>query len=185
MSAASLRARHTAGAGNEPKRSAGPSPSTFKEKQPLFSFTGFAGTSGKSFFRAPGWVDTSLPPGATSQDSAYCPAPHWWVQAYSGYSLFFSPNLVWLGIALAVYAIAPYDLEAAKSGFAPGWMLWRAAVNVVVTFGYFGFWHLSLYWFGFGKRPFKADREWRWGKVLHNMWYTLLGALQWTGWEVL
>ena len=33
----------------------------------------------------------------------------------TGYSLLFSPNLVWLGIALGDYFFFPYDYEAAKS----------------------------------------------------------------------
>merc|ERR1711998_512084 len=55
--------------------------------------------------------------------------------------------------------------------------------NVGIYFIYCGFWHLSLYWWNWGKRPFNSVRTWRWGKLLHNMWYSFLGILQWTLWE--
>ena len=155
---------------------------------PVFPFAGFAGTSRGSFFRAPAWVDESKPPGTTSQASAYCPSPHWWAQAYTGYSLFFSPNLVWLAIALAVWALAPYDIDAAvRDGtLTAAWWRTRASVNLAVVYAYFGFWHVSLYWLGAGRRPFKADRApLRYGRLAHNLLYTTLGVLQWTGWEAL
>ena len=53
-------------------------------------------------------------PGMTSQTPAVAP-PGWWVKLVTGYFLFFSPNLVWLAIALADYFLFPYDYEAAKS----------------------------------------------------------------------
>ena len=139
---------------------------------------------GKFVGNAPGWVDVAKPPGATSQDAAYCPSPTWWKVMFSGYDVIFGPNFVWLIIALLNYALFPYDLEAAASGFSIRWILKRAAINVGITFAYTGYWHFILYWLGAAKRPFKPDRKWRWGKVLHNLWYALLGCLQWTGWEV-
>jgi len=150
----------------------------------IFSFKGFAGTTKGSFFAAPGWVDESKPPGHTSQKS-YGKSPDWWLSAYSGYSLFFSPNLVWLGCALLVYFLAPYDLAAAADGFAWEWISKRAVVNATFTFGYVGFWHVSLYWLGFGTRPFMPNRTYNWAKVAHNAFYTLLATVQWTAWEAL
>jgi len=151
-----------------------------------FNLGGLAGcVDGKFIGNAPSWVDLTKPPGTTSQDAAYCPSPAWWAQLFSGYQVIFGPNLVWLLIALAVYFVFPYDLTSAARAYEPGWIIRRALVNVGVTFAYTGFWHVSLYWLALGKRPFKADRIWRWGKLLHNMTYTFLGALQWTGWEVL
>jgi sterol desaturase/sphingolipid hydroxylase (fatty acid hydroxylase superfamily) len=107
------------------------------------------------------------------------------MSAYSGYSLFFSPNLVWLGCALLVYFLAPYDLAAAADGFAWEWISKRAVVNATFTFGYVGFWHVSLYWLGFGTRPFMPNRTYNWAKVAHNAFYTLLATVQWTAWEAL
>ena len=140
---------------------------------------------GKFIGNTPAWVDTTKPPGTTSQDAAYCPAPAWWKTHFSGYAVIFGPNLTWLTIALAVYLLFPYDLEAAAAGFSSRWILSRAAINLGVTFAYTGFWHVSLYWLGAGKRPFSPNRMWRWGKVVHNLFYSCLGTLQWTGWEVL
>ena len=58
-------------------------------------------------------------------------------------------------------------------------------VNIGIVFGYFGFWHVTLYWMHWGKRPFKPDRVWSWTKVLHNCYYCLLGAVQYTAWEAI
>ena len=151
----------------------------------IFPCTGFAGTSRGSFFASPGWVDEKKPPGHTSQAASYCPTPHWWATAYSGYSLFFSPNLVWLCIALLTYLLAPYDLDAAAHGWAWSWVMKRALVNTTLVFGYAGFWHVSLYGLGWSKRPFNPQRVYQWDKVLHNAFYTLLACLQWTAWEAL
>ena len=76
---------------------------------------GFAGTGPNgSFFETPKWVDKSKPPGLTSQDGAVAP-PGWWIPLVTGTFLFFTPNLVWLAIALMNYLVFPYDYQAAKS----------------------------------------------------------------------
>ena len=107
---------------------------------------GFAGTGPNgSFFETPGWVDKVenrthhtawmyLPknlllsqdkaPGMTSQTPAVAP-PGWWIKLVTGYFLFFSPNLVWLAIALADYFLFPYDYEAAKSLTELNWVFKR------------------------------------------------------------
>ena len=113
---------------------------------------GFAGTGPNgSFFETPGWVDkvyrtqdtphsVSLfyehptpknlllsqdkAPGMTSQTPAVAP-PGWWIKLVTGYFLFFSPNLVWLAIALADYFLFPYDYEAAKSLTELNWVFKR------------------------------------------------------------
>ena len=63
-------------------------------------------------------------PGMTSQTPAVAP-PGWWVKLVTGYFLFFSPNLVWLAIALADYFLFPYDYEAAKSLTNLNWVFQR------------------------------------------------------------
>ena len=151
----------------------------------IFTFAGFAGTSKGSFFKAPAWVDLSKPPGHTSQDASYCPSPDWWMQAYSGYYLLFSPNIVWLVFALTVYVLAPYDIDAAGEGFAWDWIAWRALVNLSLVFGYVSFWHVALYFGNAASRPYKPNRTYRWGKLAHNAFYNVLACLQWTAWEVL
>ena len=142
---------------------------------------GFAGTERGSFFRAPGWVDQAKAPGTTSQAPVYG-QPGWWVELVTGVFLFYSPNLVWIGIAAAIYLAVPYDMDAAKA-WSREWVLVRVCVNVAVVLVYFGFWHVSLYFAGVCNRPFNPSRQYRWSKLAHNLWYTLLGALQWSLWE--
>merc|ERR1711990_843524 len=106
---------------------------------------GFAGTGPNgSFFEAPVWVDQSNAPGTTSQEPAVAP-PGWWIPLVTGKFLFFSPNLVWLAIALFDYFVFPYDFQAARSFDSLDWVCFRFAVNFGITFGFFGFWHCALY----------------------------------------
>ena len=83
----------------------------------------------------------------------------------TGYSLLFSPNLVWLGIALGDYFFFPYDYEAARSLTDLRWVGRRFLVNFCITFGYFGFWHVVLYILNWAERPFLANRSYRVSKV--------------------
>lgn len=75
---------------------------------------GFAGTTKGSFFSAPAWVDPAKKPGFTSQAPALVGNPNW-ATLVSGKFLFWSPNLVWLAVALADYLIFPYDFEASTT----------------------------------------------------------------------
>ena len=51
--------------------------------------------------------------------------------------------------------------------------------------GWYGYWHTSLYAWGWGTRKFNGKNE---GpsrpRLFHNIWYCLLGMLQWTVWEL-
>ena len=86
---------------------------------------GFAGTGPNgSFFEAPEWVDKSKAPGMTSQDKVVAP-PGWWIDLATGKFLFFSPNFVWLCIALTDYFVFPYDFQAAKSLQKLDWVFYR------------------------------------------------------------
>merc|ERR1719336_2665460 len=146
---------------------------------------GFAGTGPNgSFFETPAWVDKEKAPGMTSQAGAVAP-PGWWVKLVTGKFLFFSPNLVWLTIALIDYFLFPYDYEAARSLTNYNWIVKRFLVNFAITFGFFGFWHVVLYILNWSERPFQAGRTYRVGKVVHNMWYSSLGVLQYTVWEAI
>ena len=49
----------------------------------------------------------------------------------------------------------------------------------------FSFWHVTLHLLHWCERPFLPGRRYRAGKVIHNMWYSLLGLTQFTLWEVL
>ena len=57
------------------------------------------------------------------------------------------------------YYLFPYDFEAAKDGLAVNWVMYRFLVNLVITFGYFGFWNLSLYKWGWGQRKFNTTKN--------------------------
>merc|ERR1711973_712258 len=120
----------------------------------------------------------------TSQAGAVAP-PGWWVKLVTGKFLFFSPNLVWLTIASLNYFLFPYDYEAARSLTNYNWIVERFLVNFAITFGFFGFWHVVLYILNWSERPFQAGRTYRVGKVVHNMWYSSLGVLQYTVWEAI
>ena len=86
---------------------------------------GFAGTGPHgSFFETPEWVDRRKAPGLTSQEAAVAP-PGWWIPLATGKFLFFSPNLVWLAIAITDYFVFPYDFRAAKNLHNMDWMLYR------------------------------------------------------------
>jgi len=144
---------------------------------------GFAGTGPNgSFFESPPWVDTDKAPGTTSQ-AVVVGQKGWWFNSLTGVFLFYSPNLVWLLIAMADYYFFPYDLEAAKSFNDLSWVTHRLLVNTTIVMGYFAFWHVALYLLHWSERPFKADRQYRVSKLVHNVWYTFLGAVQWTVWE--
>ena len=87
---------------------------------------GFAGSGPTgSFFESPGWVDREKAPGLTSQTEAVAP-PGWWLELLTGRFLFFSPNLVWLTVALLEYTIFPYDFLAAKSLTRLDWVYKRS-----------------------------------------------------------
>ena len=86
---------------------------------------GFAGTGPNgSFFETPEWVDKNNKPGLTSQNDAVTP-PGWWIDLATGKFLFFSPNLVWLAIALFDYLVFPYDFQAARSFRRLDWVIHR------------------------------------------------------------
>jgi sterol desaturase/sphingolipid hydroxylase (fatty acid hydroxylase superfamily) len=156
-------------------------------KKETYSFLeGLAGTRNGSFFTAPSWVNLHKAPGHTSQNESYGNNPDW-CALLSGKFLFFSPNLIWLLAAIVVYFIFPYpynDIPVAAT-FAMDWIGYRALVNCTAVLSFFGFWHVTLYFMEYGQRPFKQDRVYRASKVVHNIYYSILGALQWTLWEVI
>jgi sterol desaturase/sphingolipid hydroxylase (fatty acid hydroxylase superfamily) len=46
--------------------------------------------------------------------------------------------------------------------------------------GYIAFWHITLYFLNWAKRPFVKNRAYNVDKVLHNMFWTLSGIILWT-----
>ena len=87
-------------------------------------------------------------------------------------------------MALADYIICPYDLEKAKT-WSADWVIYRCAVNTFIMLTYFGFWSLTLYSLGFGKRKFNPEHVAGPSRMFHNIWYCVLGAVQLGLWEAL
>jgi sterol desaturase/sphingolipid hydroxylase (fatty acid hydroxylase superfamily) len=147
---------------------------------------GFAGLEGGKIFGSPqpgAWVDTAKPAGATSLLAWYGCAG-WWKPFLTQEAFFMSPNLPWFVIALATYLLFPYDLDAARRGWAAAWVLHRVYINVGLVLLYAGGWYLPLYHLGWASRKFNpSQRRPSRGRLLHNVWYTALGAAQWGLWE--
>ena len=135
---------------------------------------GLAGTGpGGSFF--------ALEPADAGRAAHRCSVPPdagWWKAYVLPHRLvLFSPNLVWLCIALLAHRLAPYPL---LRGSWHTFLVRRSLLNVGLVLAFFGFWHVTLYWLGWSHRPFNPRRTYRWGKVLHNVFHSCLGALVWT-----
>jgi sterol desaturase/sphingolipid hydroxylase (fatty acid hydroxylase superfamily) len=143
---------------------------------------GLGGTVHGSFFRVPDAIDTNKPPGATSIDLQGGPKtpPEVAKKILSGAAFFYSPNLTWFLIASFLWWFVPYQLHDPLTDV----LRQRLLVNHVVVLLYVGFWHVTLYWLGFAKRPFVPNRTYSWAKVSHNVFYTWLGIIQWTLTEV-
>eukprot|EP00041_Stephanoeca_diplocostata_P013846 m.246142 g.246142 ORF g.246142 m.246142 type:complete len:262 (+) comp19488_c0_seq1:184-969(+) len=143
---------------------------------------GIAGTVDGSFFKAPGWVDLQKAPGTTKQQpAAWGPLLK---KLLTGQGIIFSPNLVWLLAATVDYVFFPYDLERGKV-LAAEWIINRALINFGFAFAYYGFWHVSMYKASITERKFQPSSHPSVGNLLHNVWYSSLGVLHWTAWEVL
>uniref|UniRef100_A0A6S7ZRJ7 Fatty acid hydroxylase domain-containing protein n=2 Tax=Aplanochytrium stocchinoi TaxID=215587 RepID=A0A6S7ZRJ7_9STRA len=161
---------------------------------------GFLGTVDGSFFKAPKWVDLTKPPGTTDQSIPLQDAPDFWGMI-NGKNLFFTPNGVFFLLSVFVYMCFPYSYDnteynrvlhesnSAIISFLKVRMLPRLYVNMVMVYVYYFYWHGILYWSSFkdfyASRPFNPDRgeEYRYAKVVHNIFYTTLGTIQWTVWE--
>lgn len=180
-----------------------PSTSSTKNKPSssllVYLLDGIGGTVNFSFFQAPSWVDLSKPPGTTSQWDLNLGTPNF-KALVTGQSLVYSPNLIWLFFAAAIYTWAPYDIieqqqqqqllvadqQQQSSLWTTKWEWYRhrALLNTGVMLLYYGFWHISLYGLGWSSRPFAQGRVYRWSKLCHNVWYCMLGCWQWTAWEM-
>eukprot|EP00811_Abedinium_folium_P034029 NODE_6947_length_1622_cov_14.913712.p1 GENE.NODE_6947_length_1622_cov_14.913712~~NODE_6947_length_1622_cov_14.913712.p1 ORF type:complete len:424 (+),score=60.42 NODE_6947_length_1622_cov_14.913712:99-1370(+) len=142
---------------------------------------GVAGTNDGSFFKAPRWVDQEKAPGMTRQVLSTWSALAWNVATCR--HLIYSPNLVWFSITLLVYVVFPYDMALAQV-LDGGWVRARLFVNFGVVSSYYLFWHTTLYRLGWGQRKFMPDNWPSPINMLHNLWYTFLGVLVWTAFEV-
>jgi sterol desaturase/sphingolipid hydroxylase (fatty acid hydroxylase superfamily) len=98
-----------------------------------------------------------------------------------------TPNFVWALMSLGLYVFAPYNLEPnSTASIAPislAFFLERFPLWFGITFGYFSFWHITLYKLNMAKRPFIANRTYNLDKVLHNIFWTTSGIAIWTVFE--
>lgn len=141
---------------------------------------GFAGLLNGHLFGNPSYVNPSKAPGETPVELD----TRWWLPYLTGEFIYNSPNLVWLCIAVLTYFAFPYD-RALENGCDSKFVADRCVLNIALVLCFFGFWHVTLYWLGWAKRPFLPNRKYRWGKVLHNVFYSLIGAVIWAFFECL
>ena len=138
---------------------------------------------GKYIGEPPLYVDTTLPPGMTDLPTPTLQSWIWNIPS----ALITSPNFVWVLISLGLYANAPYDLgpnsAAAQAPISSVFFLERFPNWFGITFGYFSFWHVILYYCDTAKRPFLPNRVYTLEKVVHNAFWTTSGIAIWTVFE--
>ena len=138
---------------------------------------------GKYFGEPPLYVDKTLAPGMTDLPK---PTVQSWIQK-SPFLLVTTPNFVWAIISLALYSAAPYNLgpesSAAIAPINSTFFLERFPIWFGITFGYFSFWHVTLYGFNMAQRPFISNRIYNIDKVIHNAFWTTSGIAIWTIFE--
>jgi len=78
----------------------------------------------------------------------------------------------------------PYDYEAGKN-FSISFFIFRLSVNVFVCFSYTAFWYITLYVLDWAKRKYNPSYRPSGTRMFHNIFYSFLGVLQWTVWEVI
>lgn len=143
----------------------------------------FGMVNGKYFGEPPLYVNKDLPPGMTDIPKTSLVA---WIRN-APFILITSPNFVWAIISLCVYIFMPYNLginsTAAISPINSVFFFQRFPIWFSLTFGYFSFWHVTLYLLNMGKRPFIKDRSYNLSKVIHNAFWTTSGIAIWTIYE--
>jgi len=138
---------------------------------------------GKIFGGVESWVDTSKAAGCTSQVQQLG-LENTIRQIVTLKYFFYSPNLVWLILAFVIYAVAPYDIPAART-WSWSWILPRLFLNLAVAFAYYGFFYFGLYISNWSSRKFAPEKFPTAGNMAHNLYYWSLGVLQWTLLEAL
>jgi len=139
------------------------------------------------FARPPEWVDIKLKPGNTSQSIVYGNNNDWLWNIFSPSKFVKSANLIWLCLSAVIYVAFPYEASFDRASVLDlEWICQRAAIHMTLVNGYYGFWHTTLYVWRLSKRKFNPDNQGpSKSQLFHNIWYTNLGTLQWTLWEVL
>jgi len=143
--------------------------------------SGLAGISSIGLFTStPEWVDLKSKPGMSSQVDVLG-----WRQTLSDVLtlryFIWSPNLFWFSMALVMHLLFPYDLRLEQS--ASSLFFTRFLLNTTVALVYYGYFHIGLYWLHKARRKYKPGSYPTAGNMLHNMYYWMLGMLQWTFWE--
>ena len=155
------------------------------ERKGIGMFEGIIGTVQGSFYRAPLYVDEEKPAGHSSL-TKIINTPRWWLSYWNPVlRLFFSPNAIWCAIAAIIYFGFPMDMETDAKNPTKEVILNRVLLHTVVVWLFFGFWHVTCYWFGWTTRPFDQKEEGPTkGMMLHNFYYSTLGGMQSGLWEV-
>ena len=92
-----------------------------------------------------------------------------------------SPNLTWFVLAVIVWVIAPYQLEADLQNISWQNVFYeRLWVNQILMAVYVGFWHAAVVWWDWAKRPFILATPPQTSRILVNIFFTWLGVFQWT-----
>lgn len=135
------------------------------------------------FFTIPSWKDLKKQPGCTPL-TIYDPVTLEWLRNLLAREEP-DPQLLWLLITLFVYVLVPYDMEAARAGWTLDWIGPRLVVNLSVFFLYYTAISLVTYGLHVTKRKFTPNYIPTKGRLFHNVYYSSLGMLQYTFWEVL
>jgi sterol desaturase/sphingolipid hydroxylase (fatty acid hydroxylase superfamily) len=141
----------------------------------------FGLVNGKIFGEPPLYVDKAKRPGLS--DVPKTTLTEWMRRA--PLVLITSPNFVWCVMAFITYYFAPYDLSSAtlSTPLSIEFISNRLQLWVPLVMGYNAFFHISLYGFGLGTRPFIESRKYNVNKVIHNMFWTLSGIVIWSLFE--
>ena len=138
---------------------------------------------GKYFGEPPLYVDRSRSAGMTDLPR---PTIQSWIRN-SPFVIIATPNFIWALISLVLYSVAPYNLgpesSAALAPISSAFFLERFPLWFGMTFGYFSFWHVTLYYMNMAQRPFIANRVYSIDKVMHNAVWTTSGIAIWTIFE--
>lgn len=138
---------------------------------------------GKYFGEPPLYVDKTRSAGMTDLPR---PTLQSWL-SNSPFILVTSPNFIWAVISLSLYTMVPYNLgadsSAALAPISSAFFLERFPLWFGMTFGYFSFWHVTLYFMNMANRPFIANRAYSIDKVAHNVFWTTSGIAIWTVFE--
>lgn len=143
----------------------------------------FGMVRGCYFGEPPLYVDKTLAAGMTDLPK---PTVRSWI-LNAPFVLITTPNFIWAIISLVLYTAAPYNLGpdsvAALAPISSAFFLERFPLWFGITFGYFSFWHVTLYWLQMANRPFIVNRIYNIDKVFHNIFWTTSGIAIWTVFE--